>query len=293
MIDLHMHTNASDGKLSPKQLIDLSLKNGLKAIAITDHDTISGITSGLEYAKGKRLEVIPGIEINCDEEKIGFKEIEVVGLFVDHEHKALVNFVRDAEQDRLKKKKKIVKQLQKLGFDVTFEELKTYAKGSLGLPHVAQLLLKKYPNKFSSIRDVFDKYLRSGKPAYVDRENKPGIKQAISTVKKSGGLSFLAHPGIFHNKGALDAIEFFQKNGGQGIETYYPYHIICPELKIGEKENFEIIAFYQETAKKCGLLESGGSDFHGGDRETINAVRIPDSVLEKLKASGKVRARKF
>lgn len=283
MIDLHMHTNASDGKLPPQELIDLALKKGLDAIAVTDHDTISSIVPALEYAKGKSLEVIPGIEINCNGTEIGFKEVEVVGLFVNHKHKALVKFAHDAKQDRLEQKKKIVKKLQGLGFDISFEELNAYAKDSLGRPHIAQLLIKKYPKEFSSIRGVFDKYLGAGKPAFVDREKKYRIGQAISLIKKSKGLSFLAHPGVFGKKDTLGLIEFFQNHGGQGIETYYPYHLICPELKIGEKENLQIIKFYQETAKEKNLLESGGSDFHGGDRETINAVRIPNSVLENLK----------
>ncbi len=287
MIDLHMHTNASDGKLSPQELIDLSLEKGLNAIAVTDHDSISGIAPAIKYAKGKSLEVVPGIEINCNESKIGYEEVEVVGLFVEHESRALVKFVEGTKQDRLEQKKKIVKKLQGLGFDIRFEELEQYAKGSLGRPHIARLLMEKHPEKVSSIRDAFEKYLGAGKAAYVDRESKPGIKEAISVIRKANGLTFLAHPGIFNKKDSVKLIEFVQQQGGQGIETYYPYHIICPKLKIGEKENSEITRFYQKIAKKEGLLESGGSDFHGGDRETINTVKIPDAVLDKLKKEHK------
>src|SRR3989344_2014834 len=243
MIDLHMHTTASDGRLSPQELVDLAVRSGLKAIAITDHDAVSGIAQASEHAK----------------------------------------------RDRIEQKKKSVKKLQRLGFEISFEELKSRAKGSLGFPHIAGLLLEKYPEKFSSIKDVFDKYLRAGKPAFVDRQKKPGIKQAISIIKKSGGLAFLAHPGIFSREDSLRAINFFQGSKGDGIETYYPYHLICSEKKISEKENLALINFFRGTAKSLGLLESGGSDFHGGDRQTINAVGIPDSVLEKLRESLKRR----
>ena len=287
MIDLHIHTTASDGKLSPQEVVALALKKGLGAIAITDHDTISGIAPAIEYAKGKGIEIVPGIEINCDEEGLGFKEFEVVGLFVDNKNKKLNEFTRKAEQDRLEQKKKILEKLQGLGFDLSFEELKAMAKGSLGRPHIAMLLAKKYPSKIHSIREAFEKYLGVGKPAYADRESKPGVKEAIAAIKNAGGTTFLAHPGIYPKKKAVRLIEFFQKSGGEGIETYYPYHLICPQFKIGEEKNLEIIRFFQKIAEEKGLLESGGSDFHGGDRQTMLSVRIPDSVLEKLKEARK------
>jgi len=283
MIDLHMHTNASDGKLSPQALIDLALEKGLKAIAITDHDTISGIVPALEYAKGKGIEVIPGIEINCEEPDPRFKEAEVIGLFVNHENSALVEFVERAKQDREEQKKRIVEKLQGLGFDISFEELKASTKDSIGRPHIAKLLIEKYPEKFTSIREVFDKLLEVGKPGYADRKNKSNIKQAIEIVKKAGGLPILAHPGIFSRENALELIKLFQRQGGQGIETYYPYHIVWPETEIGEKENTELIKSFQKTAKNFGLLESGGSDFHGRERTALGSMNVPDGVLEKMK----------
>ena len=122
-----------------------------------------------------------------------------------------------------------------------------------------------------------------GKPAFVERENKCGIGEAIKAIKKAGGLSLLAHPGIFAREQSIKLIDFFKKQQGDGIETYYPYHVLCPQFRIGEKENLEMIKFYQGIAENEGLLESGGSDFHGGDRETINVVSVPDTVLDKLK----------
>lgn len=283
MIDLHMHSTASDGKLSPKEMVDLALRTNLKAIALTDHDSVSGIDEATKAANGKSLEIVPGIEINCDGTKQGITEVEVVGLFVNHKHRAMTEFVEEAEKQRIEQKKKILKKLKQLGFEISFEELRSVAKGALGRPHIAQLLIKRYPNEFSTIREVFEKYLGVAKPAYVDRENKYSIKQAVSLIKKCNGLSFLAHPGIFSKEKSVSLIESFQKMGGQGIETYYPYHIICQNQKISEKENLQKIEFYRGIAKSLSLLESGGSDFHGGDRETINAVKIPDSVLDRLK----------
>lgn len=282
MIDLHMHSDASDGNLSASELVDLAIKNAIEAIAITDHDSVGGVAPAIEHAADKNIEVVPGIEINCNASEVGFKEVEVVGLFIDYRHMAMAKFVKEAKEERLEQKKKIVKKLQELGFDIEFEELKPLAKGSLGRPHIAQLLIQKAPGKFSSIKDVFDKYLGVGKPAYVEREKQYTLGQAISLVKKCGGLAFLAHPGAY-GKDPAKLIDFFQAQGGQGIETFYPYHLLCPRLKIGEKENLGLIKSFREIAKKRKLLESGGSDFHGGDRETINSVKIPYEVLAKLK----------
>jgi hypothetical protein len=283
MIDLHMHSTASDGKLSPSELVDLAAENGLKAIALTDHDTIGGLAEAMEQAKAKNVELVPGIEINCDGKGIGFDEFEVLGLFVNPWHKALIAFDKQARRDRENQKRKMVERLQELGFDINFGELKSVAKGNIGRPHVAQLLVDKHPNRFSSIRDAFTALLARGKPAYVEREKKYKLGQAIELIKAAGGLVFLAHPGALGRKRAVKLIELFQKKGGHGIETYYPYHVLCPELRVGEKQNAETVKFFQKIARKCGLLESGGSDFHGGDRDSINAVHVPDSVLEKLK----------
>jgi predicted metal-dependent phosphoesterase TrpH len=277
-----MHSDASDGNLSASELVDLALKKGLEAIAITDHDSVGSVALAIKHASDKNIEIIPGIEINCDASEVEFKEVEAVGLFIDYKNAAMAKFVKEAKEERLEQKKKIVKKLQELGFDITFEELKPLAKGSLGRPHIAQLLIQKAPGKFLSIKDVFDKYLGVGMPAYVEREKKYTLKQAISLIKKCGGLAFLAHPGAY-GKDPAKLIDFFQKQGGHGIETYYPYHLICPELKIDEEENLRLIESFQEIAKNHKLLESGGSDFHGGGRQTINSVKIPYEVLDKLK----------
>jgi hypothetical protein len=277
-----MHSDASDGNLSAKELVELALKNGLEAIAITDHDTVGSIAAAIKYAADKNIEIVPGIEINCDASEVGFKEVEAVGLFIDYKHDAMAKFVKEAKEERIEQKKKIVKKLQELGFDITFEELMPLAKGALGRPHIAQLLIQKAPGKFLSISDVFDKYLGVGKPAHVEREKKYTLKQAISLIKKCGGLAFLAHPGAY-GKDPAKLIDLFKSQGGHGIETYYPYHLICPELEIDEKENLRLIESFQEMAKNRKMLESGGSDFHGGDRETINSVKIPYEVLDILK----------
>jgi 3',5'-nucleoside bisphosphate phosphatase len=283
MIDFHIHTNKSDGELAPKEVVDLAIKNGLKAIAITDHDVVDSISEAIDYSNGKDIEIISGIEIGCEESKIGFKEVHVIGLFVDHNNKELIKFTEDVKNQRINQKRKMIDKLRELGYDITFEEVAKSVKGAFGRPHVSKVLIEKYPEKFSSIRDVFDKLLGVGKPAYTDREKREGMKEAISIIKKSGGISFLAHPGVYKREDSIELIDAFKKLGGDGIETYYPYNIICHTLKINLEENTKLVDFYREVAKSKGLFETGGSDFHGGDRNTMNNIRVPDSILSKLK----------
>lgn len=282
-IDLHIHTNASDGKLSPEQVIEEAIRCKLKAIAITDHDTLDGVKNVIDYVNSKDIEFIPGIEISCYEDGLGFTEVHIIGLFINYKNNKLNQFINKIKQDRINQKKETIKKLNEFGFDINFEEVNKTVGSSFGRPHIAQFLLKKYPKRFSSIRDVFDKYLEIGKPAYVDRIKKTKMREAIDIIKDAGGISFLAHPGI-HKKSSLKLIKIFKKFDGKGIETFYPYNIIYPELKIDKKENLKLIEFYRKIAKSMNLLETGGSDFHGEIRDSkIGELFIPYSLLENMK----------
>ena len=284
MIDLHTHTHFSDGMLSPEELIDLAIEKGLNAIAITDHDIIDSIHPAIEYVKAKNLDIrfVPGIEISCDYSEKGFKEVHVLGLFIDHNNPELIKFSETIKELRKAQKMKIIKKLQESGFDITYEEVEKSVKGSFGRPHIARALVKKYPEKFSSSKDVFDEYIGANKPAYVDRQTRFGIRQAIELIKKAGGIPILAHPAVYKKEDSIELIKIFKSLGGIGIETYYPYNIIFPDLKINSRENTELIGFYRKTAEDFGMLESGGSDFHGESRNTLGILEIPDNILERL-----------
>lgn len=276
-----MHTNASDGEFSPEKVVDKALRKGLRAIAITDHDTVDGIKRAEDHAKN--IEIVPGIEISCDEEKRGYKEVHMLGLLIDHKNKDLIKFCEDVKIIRINQKKEMIEKLQNLGYEINFEEVKNIVGSSFGRPHIAKILMEKYPEEFFSIPDVFDKYLGVGKPAFVERKNKVDLKGGIDIVKKAKGIPILAHPGVYASD-ADEIIHIFKELGGEGIETYYPYHIVCPQLNIDEKENMKLIKNFQDLAKSLNLIESGGNDFHGSDRNTMAAVDVPDSVLDKLKA---------
>lgn len=212
-IDLHIHSNSSDGQFSPSEIIDIAIRKKMKAIAITDHDTIDGLKEAIEYSKDKSIEFVPGVEIKCDEPKLGFFNVHVIGLFIN-------------------------------------------------------------PNKY--IKKFFDDL--------KDEQKKISIQEAIELIKKAQGLSFLAHPAAFNEKDSIELINFFKKIGGNGIETFYPYHIIYPSLKLDEKQNNEFIVNYRNIARENNLLETGGSDFHGDIRPvSIGEIKVSYSLLEKMK----------
>ena len=282
-IDLHCHTIASDGELSPEELVNLAIERGLTAIAITDHDSLGSLKKAIDYSKDKNIEVVSGVEISCADSLYNLDKIDVLGLLVDYNNRNLISIIEHINKKRDENKKQIIKKLNNLGFKIDFDEVKKTAKGTFGRPHIAKFLLKRYPEKFASIRDVFDKYIGAGKEAFIKPEEFVPISDAIHIIKKSGGLAILAHPGIYPRKNSVKMINFFIENGGDGIETYYPYHTICPELNLDEKGNIKMINFYKSIAKSENILESGGGDFHGNYRPTLGILDISDSVLENLK----------
>lgn len=283
-IDLQSHTTASDGEFSPQKIVDLAIKRNINALAITDHDTVDGVGPAIEYAKDKDIEIVPGIEISCSEIKHGFKKVDVLGLLIDYNKRSLFELTKRIKAARINQKREIIKKLNKLGFDISFEEVIKDVKWSFGRPHLAKVLLEKYPNEFTSIKDVFDRYIGENRPAYVERKDRVTLKDAIKIIKKSNGISILAHPGVFKKEDSIELIHIFMNLGGDGIETYYPYHIICPDLKIDKGGNKKMIDFYRKIAKSKKLLESGGNDFHGSYRDTMGEIFIPLKVLENLKA---------
>ena len=278
-IDLHCHTTASDGKLAPKDLVKLALKRKLKAIAITDHDTVNGIDEALKAAKDKNIVIIPGVEISCDDP--GFIDTHILGLFISHKSKAITNMLKKSKKCRIRQKKAIIKKFQKLGFKITYKEVRALAKGEIGRPHIASVVLKNNPEKVSSADGLFGKYLGVGKKAYVERERKISINEAIKAVHSSDGLAFIAHPGVYINFDINKFIEYFIKNKGDGLETIQDYKKARPGSIRAQKSR--LIKKFGGIAKSKGLLETGGSDFHGNKDEVLGRIRIPYSVLEKLK----------
>lgn len=283
MIDLQCHTIASDGDLSAEELIEFAICKKLTAIAITDHDSLDSLKRAIDYSRTKSIEVIPGVELSCDDPLFDYDKIDVIGLFIDFNNKKLINLIIHINNKREDNKKQTIKKLRSLGYNIKYEDIKKTVKGTFGRPHIAKYLIKKYPDKFSSVRDVFDKLLRKGKAGFIQTSDRVSIKDAIKIIKGAGGISILAHPGIYPKGRSVKLIDYFIDNGGDGIETYYPYHIICPNLKIDEKGNRKLINFYKKIVKSRKILESGGNDHHDKYRHTLGEIKVPEKILENLK----------
>ena len=277
-VDLQAHTTASDGKLTPTELVKLAIKNKLSAIAITDHDSVNGIDEALKAAKEK-IEVVAGVEISCDDP--GYVDTHILGLFINHKHKAITTLLKKAQKYRERQKKDIINKFQKLGFKITYDEVRKLAKGEIGRPHIAKVILKNNPDKVSSFDEIFDKYLAVGKLAYVERINKISVKKAIKAIHAAKGVAFISHPGVYDNFNIDKFIYYFLKSGGDGIETYYEYEE--SRFHTGKKAQNNIINKFREIVKKRNILETGGSDFHGRPNQVLGKLKVPYSVLINLK----------
>ena len=280
MIDLHTHTDASDGSLSYAELVAQARKAGLKAIAVTDHDNVE---SAKKITGKEPLEVIPGVELSVFDHALGYEDVHMLGLFIDPKHKTLNSKLDTLLRQREAQKRETIIILNRMGYDITFEEVRAIAKWGVGRPHIARLLVQKYPGEFHSVQEAFDKLLASGRPAYKLRQNGFTMQDAISLIHGAGGISVLAHPLIYpydHEKLVAD----FARIGGKALETYYDYATNAPRRgnELGDIEGLHLKAL--ALAKAHGLRESGGSDFHGEDKhQRLGAFGAPDSLLEKLR----------
>ncbi|MBE0446704.1 MAG: PHP domain-containing protein [Actinobacteria bacterium] len=263
--DLHIHTTASDGSMSPKQVIEMAFKLRLKSIAISDHDTVDGIDEALASSKKLGIKVIPAIELSSI---YNSRDIHILGFLINHKNLKLLESLRSLREARLERAEWIAECLQKQGLDLSFDEvMETAGKASVGRPHIARLLVEKgYVSGFSN---AFIKYLRRGALCFKEKFVYP-VDRSISIIHEAGGISIFAHPGLAH----LDEyIDKFIDMGLDGIEAFHPEH---PAQDIER---------YIKVAHDKGLLITGGSDCHGplsthGLR--LGTVFVPDEVVDKL-----------
>lgn len=255
LIDLHMHSTHSDGKLTPQELVDWAIKKNISTIAITDHDIISGYEVAKEYANDKDIEIISGIEIGADDEELELYDVHIVGLFVNSKNKELKNLITKYLKAREIQKKEIIKKLNKLNYEISFEELQIEANGpNYGRPHIARILLKKYPEKFANMQEIFDELLANPHTVYI-KQKKESIQRVIEIIHNAGGIAILAHPGFYKKKDKI--IKKFIESKGDGIEVNYAY-----ENNMDKEKAKQIILEIKSIAKDNNLIVSGGTDFH-------------------------------
>lgn len=252
-----MHSTASDGSLSPSEILEAAKKKGLSAVALTDHDTVGGIPEFLDYAKNvPHISAVPGVELSVD---FYDYSIHIVGLLIDHKKPSLNRLLSEIRDNRNKRNFLIIEKLQSLGYDITLKEVQEIAGGeSVGRPHFARVLVKK--QYFSGVQEVFDRCLKKGAPGYCMRKL-PSPEEAIKKIHQAGGAAFWAHPmhrGECSKTYVLTVLKTLIKMGLDGIETYYS--TFTPEQQ----------KLLLDIAEDFNLLASGGSDFHGENMPGID-----------------------
>jgi predicted metal-dependent phosphoesterase TrpH len=269
--DLHLHSTASDGRLTPAQVVQEAARRGLNFIALTDHDTIDGIAAAKEAVKSyPALKLIPGVEVSTD---IPHGEAHVLGYFIDYTGKELAARLEHFRNSRLERARKMVAKLDKLGIHLDWRRIEEIAGDSvMGRPHIARAMLEKgYINDF---KQAFTDYIGRDGPAYVERE-KITPTEAVALIIRARGLAVLAHPFTVGQPEAM--ITELKSAGLAGIETYYNGY--------SQKDISRLVAM----AKKHKLIATGGSDFHGIDStETeIGGIDLPLASVEELIARAK------
>ncbi|AJG40176.1 phosphoesterase [Thermotoga sp. RQ7] len=249
-VDLHVHTKASDGSFSTEELVDMALERKIEVISVTDHDTVEGIQ---DVPRKEGVIFIPGVEISAEYPRT----LHILGYRVDPSHPQLRKTLQDLQNFRMERNRMMIEKMNRMGFQITMEELLEEAGGELiGRLHFAHLMVKK--GYVSSYQEAFDRYLAKGKPLYMDKKRLQPDK-AIELIVAAGGIPVLAHP--YQSEEDEERLEQLVRRlvdyGLRGIEAFYSQH------------SSEQTAFYLKLAKKYDLLVTAGTDFHGENKPDI------------------------
>lgn len=272
-IDLHTHSNKSDGSMSPVELVDEAKKVGLSAIALTDHDTIDGLDEAIKHGNEIGIKVIPGVELSCE---YNGKDVHIVGLFINQHNKEFNSQLRAFVDSRDIRNQKMCQKLTDAGMPVIYEEMvEMYGDSVLTRAHYARYMLEK--GYIKSLSEAFERYIGDHSPYYIPRE-KVTPKQGVELILSAGGIPILAHPILYKlGKEAMDnLVSSLKEYGLVGIEAIYSTYTSADERYI------------REIAKRYSLLISGGSDFHGAAKPGLNLgtgygkLYVPLEVLNKL-----------
>ncbi len=269
-IDLHLHTNYSDGRLEPKELLNLCRKHNYDVISITDHDNIDGYLSVKDLAPAYGITLVPGVELSSSFEE---SEVHILAYFFDDQHPSLLSLLNFINKNRIDRARKIVTKLADLDVHLDINTLlaETGESGIIGRMHIARALIA---NKYcTSIKDAFDKYLHDRSPAFERKVTLPAEK-TIKMIHDAGGISILAHP---HKLDNISVVLGLIDLGIRGLEAY------CP------KSSNYAVSLFEQIADEHKLLVSGGSDFHGENEELYDFGKfsIPVEVWEEFRRMNK------
>ncbi|MFH1189129.1 MAG: PHP domain-containing protein [Candidatus Omnitrophota bacterium] len=270
--DLHVHTFYSDSTFSPEEVVSCARDRALAAIAICDHDSMDGIEPCRAVGEKLDVEIVPGIELTVEKADA---EIHILGYFMDGSLGWLRTRLKELQEGRTGRIRKMVEKLNFAGIDISAEDVfKEAGRGTVGRLHLARAILK--AGRAKTIREIFEKHIGFNKPCYV-ANIKMSPREAVEMVLRSGGVPVLAHPGCM---GRDEYIPELIECGLRGIEVYHTDHSPSASKR------------YEAIARENGLLITGGSDCHGlgKGRIFLGEVRIPYELVERLKEeSGKIR----
>lgn len=274
IVDLHTHSNKSDGSFTPRELVDYAVEKGLTAFALTDHDTTEGLEEAITYAAEKPIEVIPGIELSTEYQG---RDIHIVGIDIDYHSPAFLSHLKSFQDSRVNRNIKMCNNLREAGIDITFDKLQAEFPGSvITRSHYAKYLLSH--GYIKNLREAFERYVGDHCKYFVPRE-KITPAQAVSLILEAGGIPILAHPVLYHmTKTQLETLVRELKAAGLvGIEAVYSTYSSADEREI------------KALAAKFGLCISGGSDFHGTAKPGLDLasgygrLMIPEEILTNLR----------
>jgi len=261
-IDLHTHSNRSDGTFEPAQVVRLAAERGLDVVALTDHDTTDGLDEALATGAELGLEVVPGVEFSAEHERTS---IHVLCYWMDPSHEGFQDELQRLRDDRFRRGELMVEKLQELGFDVSFERVAEIAGGgNIVRPHVAQAMVE--AGVVGSEKEAFDLWIADGRPAHVAKHALDPI-DAVGSIRSAGGVCVLAHPGMWGDESSVpeELIERMAVAGMGGLEVDHPDH------------DDEKRAQYRALAGRLGLVPTGGSDCHG---DRYDPVRLGSSLCD-------------
>ncbi|MBO5165499.1 MAG: PHP domain-containing protein [Lachnospiraceae bacterium] len=291
MIDLHVHSNCSDGSFTPKELVEYALNHDITAFALTDHDTVAGLDEAIACARelsgkvceqnpeGKTVEVVPGIEFSTEYEG---RDIHVVGLFIDYKSEVFRKHISDFVASRENRNEKMCALLREHGVDITYEQLKAAFPGAvITRAHYARFLLEN--GYVKSMNEAFDRYVGDHAPCFIPREKVTPL-QAVDLILAAGGVPVLAHPVLYGMSSARleKLVSVLTDAGLVALEAIYSSYTNADMQEM------------QTLARRYDLLISGGSDFHGSNKPGLSfgtgygSLYLHESILEALRnAAGK------
>jgi 3',5'-nucleoside bisphosphate phosphatase len=266
--DLHVHSTASDGTLSPSELVKLAVRNGVDVLAIADHDSVEGLPEAFAAAKGTSLTIVPAVELSSVSHGI---DVHILAFFVDPDDPTLATQLAQLRSARRLRAEAMVQALAEAGYEVTIDQVMTLSDGgAVGRSHVARALVGS--GAAESVADAFERLIGRGMPFYVPKSSR-SAQDVVSVIRSLGALPVLAHPGV---TGIDSDIPELVAAGLLGIEAYHADHSADQRQR------------YAELAAQLGLLVTGGSDFHGphSPNPDLGSVVVPESAVTALLAAG-------